>query len=169
MTKAAALLGLIGLAIAAAFPLAVATRSQADQPQLGQAQSDYLEHCGGCHGLQGSTAPAPIPVLRDRAGFLACTDAGREYLLRLPNVAHSQLDDEALADMMTFVVFDLGGGSRSLARRRPFTTEEVAKFRSRAMIGSAVEETRKIVVEQAIKTCGAPASLRAPYPAAPAR
>ena len=56
-------------------------------PELTTPQSDYVEHCSGCHGMQGDSAPAEIPVLRDRIGYFLCTQEGREYLIRLPNVA----------------------------------------------------------------------------------
>jgi hypothetical protein len=81
-------------------------------PELTTPQSDYVEHCSGCHGMQGNSAPAEIPVLRDRVGYFMCTREGREYLIRLPNVAYSAItDDQQLADMMNFVVFGLGGNS----------------------------------------------------------
>ena len=81
-------------------------------PELTVAQSDYVEHCSGCHGMQGNSAPAEIPVLRDRVGYFMCTQQGREYLIRLPNVAYSAIsDNQELADMMNFVVFGLGGNS----------------------------------------------------------
>lgn len=50
-------------------------------PDLTTAQSDYVEHCSGCHGMQGNSAPADIPVLRDRVGYFMCTQAGA----RLPD------------------------------------------------------------------------------------
>ncbi|MDI1295314.1 MAG: hypothetical protein PSY12_05430 [bacterium] len=31
------------------------------------ARSDYVENCGGCHGVQGSAAPAELPELRGRS------------------------------------------------------------------------------------------------------
>ncbi len=81
-------------------------------PDLTVAQSDYVEHCSGCHGMQGNSAPADIPVLRGRVGYFLCTPAGRDYLIRLPNVAYSAIgDNDELADMMNFVAFGLGGPS----------------------------------------------------------
>ncbi len=152
-------------ALAAVVVLAVSGPGLA-QGSLTPAQSDYLEHCGGCHGLQGDTSPAPIPVLRGRVGYFMCNQAGREYLLRLPNIAHAKIDDESLADMMNFVVFSLGPRTAP-AGVRPFTTEEVTRLRARAMTGYEVQTTRKVVVETIVKDCGAPKSLRAAYPGQP--
>src|ERR1700749_4267327 len=69
------------------------------------AQSDYTENCGGCHGFDGDSEPADIPVLKDRVGYFMCTREGRDYLIRLPNVAHSRITDpQELADLVNFVV-----------------------------------------------------------------
>ena len=107
-------------------PAASATAAaMMSDPEL--ARGDYLENCAGCHGLDGSTAPASLPELRGRVGWFMCTPESRAYLLRLPNVAHSRITDNAeLADMMNFVVFVLGAGSAPPGTK-PFTAEEVAR------------------------------------------
>lgn len=139
-------------------------RSRAAEAELTSPQSDYLEHCGGCHGLQGDTTPAQVPVLRGRVGYFMCTQAGRRYLIRLPNIAHSRIDDDQrLAEMMNFVVFGLGGSSAPL-RAKAFTAAEVTGLRGDAMSGPALLKTRAVVVKDLIKSCGAPASLRYFYP-----
>jgi cytochrome c553 len=48
-------------------------------PLLTAPESDYVEYCSGCHGMQGNSAPAEIPVLRDRVGYFMCTKEGRDY------------------------------------------------------------------------------------------
>jgi hypothetical protein len=150
--------GLGALVIATPGP-----KLRAAEVKLTSAQSDYLEQCGGCHGMQGDTTPAPIPVLRDRVGYFMCTQAGRDYLLRLPNIVNARVDDESLADMMNFVVFSLGG--RSAPPNAPrFTTADVARLRPHVMRGNEVVANRAAVVEGLLKQCGAPASLRLAYP-----
>ena len=151
-----------GVALCAVAP-AANQMLRAAESELTPAQSDYLEQCGGCHGIQGNTAPAPVPVLRARVGYFMCTEAGRRYLIRLPNVSYARVDDESLADMMNFVVFGLGAPTAP-ANARGFTAEEVRELRSYPMLGSEVEVTRKLVVEELIRSCGAPADLRLTYP-----
>jgi hypothetical protein len=168
VNRAAALVGVLGLAAFLTTALSASGRSRAAEPELTGAQSDYLEQCGGCHGLQGDSAPAPIPVLRDRVGYFMCSEAGRRYLLRLPNIAHSRIEDnQRLAEMMNFVVFDLGGVSAP-RNARPFTEAEVAAERGQAMVGFEVFDTRKAVVADLVRSCRAPASLRQAYPGEPA-
>lgn len=156
----------LAVSAASAFTLTVilaTAHGRAAEPALTDAQSAYLEHCAGCHGLQGSTDPAPIPVLRGRAGWFMCTPAGRDYLIRLPNVAHARLGDAELAEMMNFVAFDLGRTART-RNARPFDAAETGRLRAQALVGTEVMTMRKAVVEAAISRCGAPAALRLAYP-----
>jgi hypothetical protein len=139
--------------------LPAGVQAQPEMKQLTTPQSDYVEHCSGCHGMQGNSAPAQIPVLRDRVGYFMCTSEGREYLIRLPNVAFSAIaDNQELADMMNFVVFGLGGHSAP-AGARPFTASEVTKLRARALTTESLIGTRASIVEKLRSKCGVPDSM----------
>lgn len=128
-------------------------------PELTVPQSDYVEHCSGCHGMQGNSAPAEIPVLRDRVGYFMCTQEGREYLIRLPNVAYSAIsDNQELANMMNFVVFGLGGNSAP-AGTRPFSAAEVARLRTRALATQSLIAARAEVVGKMMGRCRVPKSM----------
>lgn len=161
-----ALLAMGGLTVAAGaaagLPDARPLPAAITDPVL--ARSDYVEQCGGCHGVQGVSAPAQLPQLRDRVGYFMCTPATRAYLLRLPNIAHSRItDNQQLADLVNYVVFGLGGASTP-ADARPFTAEEVAHERRFALSSVSLKAERARHVEAAIRTCHAPAALRALYP-----
>jgi hypothetical protein len=128
-------------------------------PALTAPQSDYVEHCSGCHGMQGNSAPAEIPVLRDRVGYFMCTKEGREYLIRLPNVAYSAItDNQELANMMNFVVFGLGGNSAP-KDTKPFTATEVARLRARALGTQSLIAARAEVVGHMTGRCAVPKSM----------
>jgi hypothetical protein len=132
--------------------------------EMNQAQSDYVEHCGGCHGIGGDAAPADLPTLKGRVGWFLCTPEGRSYLIRLPNVSRSRIsDNDQLADLLNFMVFGLGGGSAP-AGARPFTAAEVARERGSPFTSVSLIETRRLLVEKLIRQCRAPASLRLMYP-----
>lgn len=127
-------------------------------PEL--ARGDYVEHCAGCHGVQGLSAPARLPELRGRVGYMMCTAETRSYLLRLPNIAKSRItDNQQLADMLNFMVFGLGGDS-VLPGTRPFTASEVASERRFALTSASLVNERKRHVETAISKCGAPRTFR---------
>jgi hypothetical protein len=109
--------------------------------------------------MQGDSAPAEIPVLRGRVGYFLCTQEGREYLIRLPNVAYSAItDDQELADMMNFVVFGLGGNSAPKGAK-PYTAGEVARLRSRALATQSLIAARSDVVGKMVGSCKVPKSM----------
>ncbi len=142
---------------------ALPARAAPALPELTAPQSDYVEHCSGCHGMQGNSAPAEIPVLRDRVGYFMCTKQGRDYLIRLPNVAYSAIaDNRELADMMNFVVFGLGGNSVP-KDAKPFTAAEVAKLRTRALATQSLIAARAEIVNGMVGRCAAPQSMKSFY------
>ena len=129
-------------------------------PELTAPQSDYVEYCSGCHGMQGNSAPAEIPVLRDRVGYFLCVKEGRDYLIRLPNVAYSAIsDNQELADMMNFVVFGLGGNSAP-KDAKPFTAAEVARLRTRALATQSLIAARGEVVDKMVRQCAVPQNMK---------
>ena len=149
------------LALTALLFSVTAASAEPALPLLTTPQSDYVEHCSGCHGMQGNSAPAPIPVLRDRVGYFMCTREGRDYLIRLPNVAYSAIDDnQELADMMNFVVFGLGGASAPRTAK-PFTAAEVARLRRDALATQSLIVARmKIVAGLSTSDCAVPDSMK---------
>jgi len=152
---------LIGAGLAGAALAAGSAGKIADPVQ---ARSDYLENCGGCHGITGNSAPASLPVLRDRVGYFLCTPEARAYLIRLPNIAHSRITDNAeLADMLNFVVFDIGGTSAP-TQAPPFTEAEVTRERPHVLSDISLKAERARMVEQVIRACHAPKSLRLLFP-----
>jgi hypothetical protein len=155
-----AILFLFAPAAAPTFAGAQSTLPElASLPELTTPQSDYVEHCSGCHGMQGNSAPAEIPVLRDRVGYFMCIREGREYLIRLPNVAYSAIgDNQELAEMMNFVVFGLGGNSAPKGTK-PFSAAEVAKLRTRALATQSLIAARSEVVGKMLASCAVPKSM----------
>jgi len=132
-----------------------------------QARIDYIENCGGCHGVTGDTVPAHLPELAGRVGWFMCTPEARAYLLRLPNVAHSRITDDAeLADLMNYVVFVLGKGTAP-AGTPPFTTAEVTYNRKLALTNANLTAERLRLSTQLVQQCHAPASIRDLYVANP--
>ena len=148
------------MSILAALLFAAAAPAAPALPLLTTPQSDYVEYCSGCHGMQGNSAPAEIPVLRDRVGYFMCTKDGRDYLIRLPNVAYSAIaDNQELAEMMNFVVFGLGGNSAPKGAT-PFTATEVERLRAKALGTQSLIAARAQVVDKLISDCAAPQSMK---------
>jgi len=148
--------GLIAALVATAAATAIASTAAAPVTALNEVQWTYLERCGGCHGIQGSSAPSEVPSLRGQVGYFLCTPETRAYLIRLPSVATSPLSDRELAALMNFVVFDLGGARES----DRFTDSEVRALRKRPLKDIDLTRYRAGLVERLIDNCAAPVSLR---------
>jgi hypothetical protein len=121
--------------------------------RLTAGQSHYLENCGGCHGIQGSSWKRDIPELRGAVGQFLCTAAGREYIVRLPNVAFANMDDRMLAEVMNFVVFGLGGSSVP-AGAKQYSAGEVAALRRQPLKNRQLASMRATILAQTSAQCG---------------
>lgn len=135
--------------------LALAVSAPRAALPLPKGQRHYTESCGGCHGILGVSAQKQIPVLKGRVGYLLCTREGREYMVRLPNIAFAKMDDATLADALNFMVFSLGGPSvpKDPQLARPFTAQEVAALRARPLKASAVFALRDAAMANADQAC----------------
>jgi hypothetical protein len=76
-------------------------------------------------------------------------------------VALAPVSDQALADLMNFVVFDLGGGQAAVPGASPFTAAEVNVLRRHPLRDVSLLVYRARLVEDVIQRCGAPVKLRA--------
>lgn len=125
-----------------------------------RARSDYIEYCAGCHGVTGSSRPAKVPELRGRVGYFLCLPQGREYLIRLPNVASAAVeDDAALAGLMNYVVTEFGGQSRT-SGIEPYTAAEVGTWRQAPLTRTSLVRVRSELVGKMRRQCrGVPAAI----------
>ncbi len=116
-------------------------------------QTLYLMRCGGCHGIEGRSASAVVPDLRDQVGLFLCSDEGRSYMLRVPNVSMSLIrDDASLADVMNFVVLRFGGRNRPPGARL-FTAAEMHEARLQPLRATDLAGLRRSILGRAIAAC----------------
>jgi hypothetical protein len=151
------------------LPQAAGAASRPAQPAQGHradglpaVQVAYLTSCGGCHGIEGVSAPRVVPTLRHLTGTFLCTNEGREYIVRLPDVALSALSDRMLTEVINWVAFDLGApvaGGREEAR--PYTVAEVQRLRRHPFTNTGLLRYRERVVAHLAPRCAVPAGLRA--------
>ena len=127
--------------------------------RLTAVQVAYLTSCGGCHGVEGSSAPRAVPTLRHLTGSFLCTRQGRQFIVRLPDVALSSLSDRMLTRVMNWVVFDLGGPAAAGRGARPYTVAEVARLRREPLTQTGLTAYREQVVAHVEARCAAPAGL----------
>jgi mono/diheme cytochrome c family protein len=128
-------------------------------PTFTKPQSNYLLGCGGCHGENGISNSKLVPDLNDQVGYYLNVPEGREYLVRLPNVAFSIMSDQELTDVLNFMVFRIGGASVP-ARAAPYTVDEVARLRKRPLNEVSLVDYRKRLVDVLIDQHQASQKLR---------
>ena len=119
---------------------AVVSRNAQSKAPTSSARSQYVLHCAGCHGLDGSGAPqAQVPDMRSLAVFLKL-DGGREFLLKIPGVMGSGLDDQSVANVSNWVFANLVENKPE--KFQEFTAAEVAKARQSPLNDVALARTK---------------------------
>lgn len=127
--------------------------SMAGAAVLDHATTNYLTHCGGCHGIEGVSARTFVPVLRNHVGTFACSAEGRAYIGRVPGVSMSLIrDDQELADVMNFVLFRMGGASTPV-KTKPFTAAEIHTLRAQPIASTDLLALRAEVLARAAAQC----------------
>lgn len=159
MGLAACVLAPIAAVAIGATPPVLPAASALSRTPLPAAQVAYLTSCGGCHGIEGVSAPGKVPTLRGLTGSFLCTRQGRDFLVRLPDVALTTLSDRMLTEVMNFVVFDIGA---PVAGGRPapaYTIGEVARLRREPLTDTGLTAYRNRVVAGLAARCEVPAAL----------
>jgi len=78
----------------------LATGARADMPML----TVYTLNCSGCHGAEGLGVPeVGIPNLNE-AGRFVRTELGRAYLIQVPGLSQSRLDDATAARLLNWIL-----------------------------------------------------------------
>lgn len=116
MTRGAAALAMF---IAA---LAVATAALAEPPE-----QLYMLNCWGCHRPHGEGIPGAAPPLKGAADFLR-VPGGREYLIEVPGVALSPLNDAETAAVMNWILRSFSA-DRMPSDFKPYAAAEIAHSR----------------------------------------
>jgi len=132
-------------------------------PAINHTVSNYLQSCGGCHGIQGTSALGLVPQLRDRVGWFMCTPEGRAFIVELHDVAFAGISDQELADVLNFMMFDLGGASTPKSAK-PYSATEVKQLRENSPLRTGVHARRQAVVTALVKSCGADSAIAKPEP-----
>lgn len=105
------------------------------------ARAHYVLHCGGCHGMDGAGSPATyVPDLR-RLGQWLRVDGGREFVIKVPGVMGSGLNDRQVAEVTNWILSTLARDTVP-AGHRPFEPAEVTRARQQPLTDVAAERER---------------------------
>jgi hypothetical protein len=91
-------------------------------------RTDYMLHCRGCHGPDGGGNAGGVPSFRGEVGKFLSVPGGREYLIRVPGTAQSELSDARTAALLNWLVEELSP-DQVPPDFEPYTEVEVARYR----------------------------------------
>jgi len=97
-------------------------------PTLADPQTDYMLHCRGCHGPDGTGAPGAAPSFRGQVAKFLWVPGGREYLIRVPGTAQSELNDAQTAALLNWILHQFSA-QEIPGDFVPFSEAEVARHR----------------------------------------
>lgn len=108
----------------------------------------WVLHCAGCHGVDGAgSVSGRVPDLRGIGAFLRL-DGGREFVIKVPGVMGSGLDDAQVAEVTNWLLATLARASVPDGHR-PYDAAEVTRARAQPMVDVAAERQRLIDRAQA--------------------
>ena len=102
-------------------------------PDATRALQNYTLNCQGCHLADASGMEGRVPRLRGEVGRFLHVPGGREYLIRVPGVATTPLDDAALAELMNWLLGEFSA-TELPDDFRPYTAAEVGALRRHPLV-----------------------------------
>lgn len=116
--------------------------TKANEINHDRAKFNYQMLCQGCHTPDGSGGN-DTPKVKGYIGNFLSTQQGREYLVRVPGSANSTLDDSQLAEVLNWIIIEMGGDSVP-KNMRHYTASEVSALRKNPLF--EVTEYRKQII-----------------------
>ncbi len=120
--------------------------SRADAPSVAvttHARAHYVLHCAGCHGVAGGGAPEKYVPGLQQLGLFLNVPGGREFVISVPGVMGSGLDDEQVAEVANWLLATMAKDSVP-AGHRPYSTAEVTQARAKPLVDVAAERARLV-------------------------
>jgi hypothetical protein len=103
---------------------------------------NYMLHCQGCHLVDGRETAGKIPPLVGVGRFLS-VEGGREFLVRVPGVSLSVIEDGELAELVNWMLYRFSADDIP-PDFEPYTAEEIARYRLSPLV--EVEKVRSGLV-----------------------
>jgi mono/diheme cytochrome c family protein len=118
--------------------------ARADAPAVAAtstARAAYVLHCSGCHGVDGAGLPASyVPGLQRLGDFLR-VPGGRAFVVKVPGVMNSGLDDAQVAEVTNWLLATIARDSTPPGHA-PYDAAEVARVRAAPLPDVMAERAR---------------------------
>lgn len=109
------------------------------------AQFQWAMNCQGCHGPKGKgNASRDVPPLVELNAFQKISE-GREFLVRVPGVSRSPLNNSDLTDLMNWMVREMDPNF-SEKEQILFTEQEVGRLRQKPLLDE-IRKTRSDIIK----------------------
>ncbi|MHC8285971.1 cytochrome C [Pseudomonas sp. XS1P51] len=97
---------------------------------------NYQLQCAGCHLGNGMGSPAnDTPRMAGFVGNFLKVPGGREFLVRVPGMSQSALNNAQLAELLNWLMREDGMAGNSMpANYQPYSAEEVSALRQETML-----------------------------------
>jgi hypothetical protein len=97
---------------------------------------NYQLQCAGCHLGNGmGSAANDTPRMTGFVGNFLKVPGGREFLVRVPGMSQSALNNAQLADLLNWLMREDGMAGKSRpADYQPYSADEVAALRAKTML-----------------------------------
>ena len=97
---------------------------------------NYQLQCAGCHLPDGTGSAAnDTPRLTGFVGNFLKVPGGREFLVRVPGMSQSALNNAQLADLLNWLIREDGmAGKSTPAHYQPYSADEIAQLRHETML-----------------------------------
>lgn len=96
-------------------------------------RTDYLLYCRGCHLINGSGVPPEVPTLVNDIGKLVAIPGGREYIVRVPGVSQTAMNDSELAAVLNWVLAEFNAETTP-TNFAPYTSDEIGEARKKVLV-----------------------------------
>jgi len=106
----------------------------------------WMLNCQGCHRADGGATGDEVPALRGTVAKFLSVPGGREYLIRVPGVSMAPLDDESIASLTNWMLYEFDRKNVP-ADFTGYTADEVSKFR-RIPYSSEAATVRASLIEK---------------------
>ena len=96
-------------------------------------RTDYLLYCRGCHLINGTGVPPEVPTLVSDLGKIVAVPGGREYIIRVPGVSQTAMNNDELAAVLNWVLSEFNADTTP-ENFEPYTSEEVGEARQKVLL-----------------------------------